>query len=102
MVGTTFYKIGMSLDPEIRRRTLQTGNPYQLEIKSSKTVDDIRGVESGLHRLFRDQQLPNVDATEWFDFDDEALLQGVQEAFTDPMPERFERPRRKSKRLERA
>lgn len=68
MTGTSFYKIGMSLDPQIRLRTLQTGNPHTLEIRSTQTVRDMRGAETSLHRQFVAQRVPNINAKEWFDF----------------------------------
>ena len=68
MTGTTFYKIGMSLDPQIRLRTLQTGNPHTLLIRSTQAVRDMRGAETFLHRRFEAQRVPNVHAQEWFDF----------------------------------
>ena len=68
MDGTTFYKIGMSLDPQIRLRTLQTGNPHPLQILNTQAVEDMRSAEIGLHRQFVDQRVPNLNAREWFDF----------------------------------
>lgn len=70
MGGTTFYKIGMSLDPQIRLRTLQTGNPYPLQILHTQAVQDMRSAETGLHRQFEAQRVPNLNAREWFDFGD--------------------------------
>ena len=70
MQGTTFYKIGMSLDPRIRLRTLQTGNPHQLYILNTQVVQDMRGAEIGLHRKFEAMRVPNPNAREWFDFGD--------------------------------
>ena len=69
MEGTTFYKIGMSLDPQIRLQTLQTGNPYPLKIRKTQAVQDMRSAESNLHRQFEAQQVPNLNAREWFDFE---------------------------------
>ena len=70
MEGTMFYKIGMSLDPQIRLRTLQTGNPHTLQILNTQAVQDMRSAESSLHRQFEAQRVPNVNAREWFDFGD--------------------------------
>lgn len=69
MDGTTFYKIGMSLDPQIRLQTLQTGNPYPLKILRTQDVPDMRSAEAGLHRQFEPQRVLNLNAREWFDFD---------------------------------
>ncbi|MCJ1226691.1 hypothetical protein MMC12_003344 [Toensbergia leucococca] len=70
MEGTTFYKIGMSLDPQIRLRTLQTGNPYPLHILNMQAVPDMRSAETRLHRQFDLKRVPNLNAREWFDFND--------------------------------
>ena len=70
MEDTTFYKIGMSLDPEIRLRTLQTGNPHRLYLVNSQAVRDMRGAEMDLHRSFERRRVPNVYVREWFDLDE--------------------------------
>ena len=70
MDGTTFYKIGMSLDPEVRVRTLQTGNPQPLYLLNMQAVQDMRSAELALHRLFESQRVPNLNVKEWFDFGD--------------------------------
>ncbi|KAL8819639.1 MAG: hypothetical protein Q9191_007692 [Dirinaria sp. TL-2023a] len=67
MTGTSFYKIGMSLDPQIRLRTLQTGNPHTLQIRSTQVIQDMRGAETCLHRQFEAQRVSDVNAKEWFD-----------------------------------
>ncbi|KAL8981903.1 MAG: hypothetical protein Q9205_003441 [Flavoplaca limonia] len=68
MTGTTYYKIGMSLDPEIRLRTLQTGNPYVLNIMITQYVSDMRSAETSLHQRHEAQRVLNLNAKEWFDF----------------------------------
>ncbi|KAI4186855.1 MAG: hypothetical protein L6R41_003204 [Letrouitia leprolyta] len=80
MTGTTYYKIGMSLDPEIRLRTLQTGNPYVLNIVTTRSVSDMRSAESELHRRYDAQRVLNLNAREWFDFG-EGRVEEVQDAF---------------------
>jgi len=70
MEGTTFYKIGMSLDPQIRLRTLQTGNPHPLYLLNTQAVPDMRSAEIGLHRQLEAQRVPNLNVREWFDFSD--------------------------------
>lgn len=67
MENTTFYKIGMSLDPEIRMRTLQTGNPHPLYLLNTQAVQDMRSAEVDLHRKFETQRVPNLSVREWFD-----------------------------------
>ena len=70
MENTTFYKIGMSLDPEIRMRTLQTGNPHPLYLLNTQAVQDMRSAEVNLHRKFESQRVPNLNVREWFDLGD--------------------------------
>ena len=70
MENTTFYKIGMSLDPEIRLRTLQTGNPHPLYLLNTQAVQDMRSAEISLHRQFETQRVPNLNVREWFDLGD--------------------------------
>ncbi|MDI1490983.1 MAG: hypothetical protein OHK93_002188 [Ramalina farinacea] len=68
MSRTSFLKIGMSLDPEIRLRTLQTGNPYPLRLIKTWAVSDMLTVEASLHRLFEARKVDNESVREWFDF----------------------------------
>ena len=68
MEGTKYYKIGMSLDPEMRLKTLQTGNPHNLRLAKTQTVGDMRSAESTLHSLFEAERVPNLSAREWFRF----------------------------------
>lgn len=70
MGNTTFYKIGMSLDPEMRLRTLQTGNPQPLYLLHAQAVPDMRSAEISLHRRFETQRVPNLNVREWFDLGD--------------------------------
>lgn len=79
METTAFYKIGMSLDPEIRLRTLQTGNPHPLYLLNTRTVQDMRSAEMDLHRQFETQRVPNLNVREWFDLSDG--IDEVQAAF---------------------
>ena len=72
MEDTTFYKIGMSLDPEIRLRTLQTGNPHLLSLLKTRRVQDMRSAESYLHQQFQTQRVPNINVREWFDLGDDS------------------------------
>lgn len=68
MRGTKYYKIGMSLDPEIRLKTLQTGNPHNLRLAKRQAVRDMRSAESTLHSLFQNERVPNLSVREWFRF----------------------------------
>lgn len=60
----------MSLDPEVRLRTLQTGNPHPLYLLNKHTVQDMRSAEMDLHRQFETQRVPNFNVREWFDLYD--------------------------------
>lgn len=68
MEGTAFYKIGMSLEPHLRLRTLQTGNPHTLLLRSTQAVKDMRKMETKLHQRFEAQRVRNMTAREWFEF----------------------------------
>lgn len=70
MKNTSFYKIGMSLDPELRLKTLQTGNPHALSLAHTRAVSDMRSVELALHRQFERQRVMNPNVREWFDLRD--------------------------------
>lgn len=71
MNNTTFYKIGMSLNPEIRLRTLQIGNPHSLYLFKTQDVQDMRNAEISLHRQFETQRVPNTSVREWYDLGDD-------------------------------
>ena len=60
----------MSLDPDIRLRTLQTGNPHPLYLLTTQTVQDMRSAETNLHQQFETQRVPNLNVREWFDLGD--------------------------------
>ncbi|KAG6994083.1 hypothetical protein G7Y79_00047g083090 [Physcia stellaris] len=81
MADTAFYKIGMSLDPGMRLRTLQTGNPHRLSIVRVSAVGDMRAAESGLHGRFERWRVRDVDAREWFQFTDGGGVGEVEGAF---------------------
>ena len=70
MENITFHKIGMSLDPGIRLRTLQTGNPHPLYLLTTQNVQDMRNAESNIHQQFETQRVPNINVREWFDLAD--------------------------------
>ena len=65
---TTFYKIGMSLDPQVRLKTLQTANPRHLHLTKTQEVQDMRDAELSLHKQFTAHRVPNAIVREWFDF----------------------------------
>ena len=80
MTDTMYYKIGMSFDPDLRLKTLQTGNPHNLALVITSNVDDMHSAENSLHRRFEAQRIPNSNAREWFDFGFPGLG-GVRSAF---------------------
>ena len=65
--NTSFYKIGSSVDPELRIRTLQTGNPLFLQLVKTQIVENMRRAEAVLHKQFVSQKISNPRAREWFD-----------------------------------
>ena len=65
---TTFYKISMSLDPQIRLKALQTANPRHLHLIKTQEVQDMRKAELSLHKQFKAYRVPNINVREWFDF----------------------------------
>ena len=76
MSRTSFLKIGMSLEPDVRLRTLQTGNPYPLRLVKSWAVSDMLTVEASLHRLFEARKVENESVREWFDFSQSGEYEG--------------------------
>ena len=68
MQDTSFFKIGMSLDPATRLRTLQTGNPRPLRLLGVREVEDMLAAEARLHRRFDSQGVKDGGGREWFDF----------------------------------
>ena len=68
MSRTSFFKIGMSLEPDVRLRTLQTGNPYPLRLAKTWAVSDMLTVEASLHGIFEARKVDNESVREWFDF----------------------------------
>lgn len=66
-----FFKIGQAGDPEERRRNLQTGCPYPLEIVEKWNVRDVNDAELHAHTVMSDYNrarwYPNLNwNTEWF------------------------------------
>lgn len=61
-VGTTWYKIGHSIQPEVRTAQLGTQGPFKHDLLHCFEVDDVLAAEKLLHALFA-----NVAAEgEWF------------------------------------
>ena len=63
-----FLKVGFSLDPPTRLKTLQTGNP--LELKLLHTIPGTRRLEESLHREFS----PFWVKGEWYKADPSILF----------------------------
>ncbi len=66
-IATGRAKIGWAVDVERRAKTLQTGNPYRLQITAIIAAD--RRTEAGLHQLFADKKIRG----EWFDDHDNEI-----------------------------
>lgn len=60
-----FIKIGRSIEPDSRRKTLQTGSPIKLKVKAVLPGD--YKTEKGLHELFAHIRYNG----EWFRYTDE-------------------------------
>ena len=84
MADTSFYKIGMSLDPQVRLQTLQTGNPHLLTLVDTRTVSDMRNAELSMHQRFEERRVENRLVREWFEFNaDGDEVARVKEAFAE-------------------
>lgn len=61
-IGTSWYKIGVSLDTKVRLKQLGTQGPFKIELIHQLKVDDMVAVESYFHRLFNGKRAEG----EWF------------------------------------
>lgn len=69
----TYYKVGRSIDPEIRLKCSQTYQGEQLKIfKVWKTVDMVRA-EWALKLYWQNDRSHQLAGTEWFKFSDKNL-----------------------------
>jgi hypothetical protein len=57
-----FYKIGIAYDIDNRLNSLQTGNPYELDILFAVKISGAEKVEELLHNYFKDKRI----FREWF------------------------------------
>jgi hypothetical protein len=62
MANTNLFKIGITKDFSQRLRSLQTGNPYIIEIYNFYPIKTSRQIESLLHKRYQHRKL----AGEWF------------------------------------
>ena len=72
----------MSLDPEVRLGTVQTGNPDQLGLIDKWAVQYMHSMEAGLHQWFEARKVENKSVREWFD-----LTSGTGDEENDSMEE---------------
>lgn len=61
-IGTSWYKIGLSLNTKVRLKQLGTQGPFKNELIHQIKVDDMVAVESHFHRLFDGKRAEG----EWF------------------------------------
>lgn len=77
-IGTTGrrQKIGYSADPEVRLRTLQTGNPEPLQVQYIFEIDEkyARKYEKFIHREYGHKRISG----EWFDMTPEEVASLMQ------------------------
>lgn len=68
--GTPFYKIGTAANIEARRRELQCGNPFVLELVYSFVPNgNARRLEAVIHQRARDQKRGSPADNEYFKFE---------------------------------
>lgn len=61
-IGTEWYKIGLSIDPDKRRVSLETKSPYEIELLNAHKVDDMYTEEAFWHEKFAEKRANG----EWF------------------------------------
>ena len=64
--GTSFFKVGRSIDPITRRRNLQTGNPRLFSIREQFEVTDDVAAEGAAHRAIAAYRANLGGGREWF------------------------------------
>ncbi|MGF2618471.1 GIY-YIG nuclease family protein [Rossellomorea vietnamensis] len=71
-----FFKIGKSVNPVTRLKTLQTSHPRPLQLVHVIEVEDMKSIESKLHDLFESKRLSG----EWFELTEEDVefLKGIE------------------------
>ena len=72
-VGSSFYKIGISIQPCKRLKDLQAANPFDLQlldVTEHKSVNEALKIESGLHMMFADKCVRN----EWFNLEHDDVM----------------------------
>lgn len=62
-----YVKFGVSLNPKVRVKELQTGNPFKINLLLSVKYEDHFGTEKKVHKYFEDKK----ESGEWFLIDDE-------------------------------
>ena len=71
---TNYYKIGMSDDPEERRRSLQPANPHRLSVVNVCVVNSRHAalkIEAGAHAKLAEYNIHS----EWFELTDDIVSQ---------------------------
>lgn len=62
----TYVKIGLSGDPVNRRDQLQTGNPFNLILRETIHVNNMKLAETDAHNVVKDYKSTLGGGTEWF------------------------------------
>ena len=68
----TWYKVGLSNNPERRRKTFNTAAPYDYKIYATIEVEDMYTVEKALHNELRKYRMRRN--REWFDVKLDTIL----------------------------
>ncbi len=69
-----FYKIGIATKPKERRRSLQTGSPFKVELLKAWPVDSAREIEAALHERFGTHRKTG----EWFNLPEDLVANLLQ------------------------
>lgn len=87
-VDTLFYKIGIAIDIEARRRELQCGIPFNLELVCFFHPEgNARRIESAIHAKAREQKRYSPADNEYFRFESDEDVINFLKLFLPEVPE---------------
>ncbi|XP_072348556.1 uncharacterized protein [Scyliorhinus torazame] len=79
MEGNEFYTVGHSKNPEERRKSLQTGNPYLLSFVCKKQTSDSEG-EGKVKDALKNYKANQGGGTKWFKLDTRSKVDEAKNA----------------------